>query len=182
MSKLFKRTTFYALAIALFAAVGIGSTFNPFSSEAGKVAALQVEGVETQPFVKGSLTSIVTARSGRPFLVVFWSTYCGVCMAEMDVWRALLEERDDFEVVMVSTNDIEMADRLNAILNEKGLMGVESWAFADPIPARVRASVDKAWRGTLPYIRVYDRDGSVTASTGSMHKEDVEAWLDSQAG
>ena len=178
------RKTFYVLAIIFAATVGIGiQALGPGAPQIAEASTQKkIAGAETRPFVKGSLASIVEGRNGRPFLMVFWSTYCSVCLAEMDVWRELLDERDDFELVMVATNKIETAEGLETVLSEKGLAGVEAWAFADPIPARVRADVDKAWRGALPYIHLYGRDGRVKVVTGRMHKKDVEAWLDAQMG
>lgn len=176
------RKTFYAVVIFL-AIAGLGFQVLGPNTEQVAEARVQknVEGMKTQPFVKGSLASIVTGRKGQPFLVVFWSTYCVSCLAEMDVWQELLKERDDFEIVMVATNQIKIADQLETILSEKGLSEVETWAFADPIPARLRSDVDKAWRGALPYIRRYDRDGQMKATTGRIHKKEVETWLDAQA-
>lgn len=188
-----KRKTFYTLVLVLLAAV-IGFSFYDASrpNAATPVPApepvpvpvsvqLGAESNVIQPFVKGSLASIVEARSGRPFLVVFWSAYCVSCLAEMPMWRELLDERSDFELVMVSTDKIDLADKLDGILFEYGLDELEAWAFADPIPARVRADVNKVWRGTLPYIHLYGRDGSVKPVTGRIHKDEVESWLDAQA-
>lgn len=177
------RISFYALVmIAVLTGVGVLALTPGQRLNAKPVTEDSTQGMEIRPFVKGSLASIVDSRGGRPFLTVFWSTYCASCLAEMDVWRELLQEREDFDIVMIATNKIDDADRLEGVLRERGLAGVEAWAFADPIPARLRADVDRSWRGALPYIRLYGRGGNFTARTGGLHKHEVEIWLDAQSG
>lgn len=136
----------------------------------------------TAPFVKGSLEEITRERAGKPFLLVFWSMYCAPCVEEMDTWKALRETRPDFDLVMVSTDPIEKADKLAYVLDLKGLTGVENWAFADAMTARVRFSVDPQWRGELPRIHFVDAQGRHTPVIGKVGEQRVIDWLDAQPG
>ena len=44
------------------------------------------------PFKKESLAGIVESRNGKPFVLAFWSVYCGICVREMEVWREIRDQ------------------------------------------------------------------------------------------
>ncbi|HEY9164282.1 MAG TPA: hypothetical protein VIN57_06695 [Magnetovibrio sp.] len=151
-------------------------------SGAGAVYAIAPQATETkvQPFVKGSLAEITKARAGKPYLLVFWSMYCAPCVEEMQTWKSLRETRDDFDIVMVSTDPMEKAEKLTYMLGLKGLSGVESWAFADRMTARIRYDVDPKWRGELPRIHFVGANGQHTPVIGKVGESRVITWLDAQ--
>lgn len=158
-----RRWIFYGLAVLLL----IG-----FAAQSPKA---EVE-LTVNPFGTDSLAGIVDRHRGEPFILAFWSTQCGICIAEMAVWRELRDAQPDFRVVLVSTDRDEDAERAKMVLRRQGMTVFENWRFDDPIPARVRASVDAKWRGELPRLHLYDAGGRLTVHRGMLSKEDALAW------
>ena len=135
-----------------------------------------------KPFQKESLAGIVESRDGKPFVLAFWSVYCGICVREMEVWREIRDQYPDFDLVLVTTDPIENEQRINQVLEREDMKGFEIWAFADPIPARLRSVVDSKWRGELPRVHLYDPDGTANVHMGMTGKKVVLDWLASHEG
>lgn len=136
--------------------------------------------VTIKPFTRESIAEITAHRTGKPYVLAFWSYNCGICVREMEVWRQIKQDYPEFELVMVTTDPIENESRINQVLEQEGMRGFESWAFADPIPARIRSAVDPKWRGELPRIHFYDASGDMTVHMGMAGKQDVLAWYEKQ--
>ncbi len=134
------------------------------------------------PFKKESLAGIVESRNGKPFVLAFWSVYCGICVREMEVWREIRDQYPDFDLVLVTTDPIENEQRINQVLEREDMKGFEIWAFADPIPARLRSVVDSKWRGELPRVHFYGPDGIANVHMGMTGKKVVIDWLASHEG
>lgn len=132
------------------------------------------------PFLKESLAQIVQGRAGKPFVLAFWSFNCGICVREMEVWRRVSDDYPDFDLVLVTTDPIDSEARINQVLKQEGMEKFESWAFADPISARLRSVVDLKWRGELPRIHFYDSDGILKVHMGMAKQEEVASWLEFQ--
>lgn len=135
-----------------------------------------------KPFKKESLAGIVESRNGKPFVLAFWSVYCGICVKEMEVWRQIRDQYSGFDLVLVTTDPIENEQRINQVLEREDMKGFEIWAFADPIPARLRSVVDSKWRGELPRIHFYGPDGTADVHMGATSKKVVLDWLLTQEG
>jgi len=135
-----------------------------------------------KPFKKDSLDKIVKNRNGKPFVLAFWSVYCAICIQEMEIWREVRDQRPDFDLVLVTTDPIKEEQRINQVLQREDMHGFELWAFADPIPARLRNVVDSKWRGELPRIHFYNDNGVADVRMGKVGKNDVLDWLGNQDG
>ncbi|MCP4490287.1 MAG: hypothetical protein GY820_23650 [Gammaproteobacteria bacterium] len=132
------------------------------------------------PFIKNSLAEIVAGRVGRPYVLAFWSYNCGICVREMEVWRQVKREHPKFDLVMVATDLIENESRISQVIEQEDMHVFENWAFADPIPARIRSAIDPKWRGELPRIHYYDADGAMTVHMGMAEMQDILTWYTEQ--
>lgn len=137
---------------------------------------------ETRPFVKGSWQILVQAHAGRPLVVHFWSLTCAPCLAELPHWQDLRRRHPGMDLVMVATDPIEDAPRLERILARAGLAGVKSWAFADGFAERLRFEIDRTWQGELPMTRLIGRNGDAETVTGAMTASALADWLSRQSG
>jgi cytochrome oxidase Cu insertion factor (SCO1/SenC/PrrC family) len=177
-----KYLLFLGLASVLFLVAGlqlfgVSGNRGPDTAVAPQDVPQIVEAAVVQPFVKGSIAAIEASRQGRPFVLAFWSTTCIHCILEMTTWRKLRADHREFDLVMVSTDPIAETERIQEMLIEEGLADVESWAFDDSLTARLRSDVDKRWRGELPRIHFYDRQGRRTVRIGAVPESDVRTWF-----
>ena len=142
----------------------------------------QVEARHTSlhPFIQGSYNNVRIELSDKPFLMVLWSIDCPPCHKELNMLGKLTKERPELNLVLISTDDISLADDIAETLKKHGLGGTESWAFADPNVARLRYEIDPRWYGTLPRSYFFDSNHQRSATTGTLEKEQVEAWLKEQ--
>lgn len=132
---------------------------------------------DIKPFVRGSMAEISAARQGKPYILAFWSLTCTHCREELGQLGSLLKQHPGLSVVLVSTDTPEEGAEIAATLAEYQLGGAESWVFADSFSERLRASVDKKWRGELPRTYLYDRAHQASAHSGKLRPEQLAAWL-----
>jgi thiol-disulfide isomerase/thioredoxin len=132
----------------------------------------------TRPFAKGSWQELRAAHSGRPTIVHLWSLTCAPCLAELPQWSDRVGKGAD--LVMVATDPVEQAPRLEAMLGRAGLAQLESWAFADPFAESLRFEIDRRWRGELPRTLLIGADGRVEALSGTVAQDVLTDWLKRQ--
>lgn len=137
---------------------------------------------ETRPFLPGSWQALVQSAAGRPLVVHFWSLTCAPCLAEMPRLAEMRAAHPEMRMVMVSTDPIDQAPRLQATLARFGLGEAESWAFADDFALRLRFEVDRRWRGELPLTRLVGANGQTEGLTGTLEPDVLAAWLARQGG
>lgn len=137
---------------------------------------------ETRPFVKGSWPPLLQAHAGRPLVVHFWSLTCAPCLAELPQWRELRRRHPEMDLVMIATDPIEDAPRLERTLARAGLAGVEGWAFADGFAERLRFEIDRTWQGELPMTRLIGRGGDAETVIGPLPPSVLAQWLGRQSG
>lgn len=130
-----------------------------------------------RPFVAGSLAQILAQREGRPFILAFWSMTCVHCPAELKALAALQRRHRGLEVVLVATDSPAEGARAARLAREFGLAKSEQWIFADPVPERLRAEVERRWRGELPRTHFYDRTHAYEARTGLVDDAFIAGWL-----
>lgn len=132
---------------------------------------------EIRPFVRGSYQQIVTARQGRPFVVSFWSLTCHYCMAEMAMFKKLLKQHPELDLVLIATDTPEDQPSVSAALAKFSLGKADAWVFADSYAERLRFEVDKAWQGELPRTYLFGAKGDVKAVSGNLEREEMERWV-----
>ena len=131
---------------------------------------------EIKPFVRGSVQQIAAARQGKPFILAFWSLTCTHCREELGLLGGLLKQHPALSVVVVSTDTPEAASAIAATLAEYRLERAEAWVFADSFSERLRADVDRKWRGELPRTYLYDRAHQATAVSGKLNSQQLDIW------
>lgn len=130
-----------------------------------------------KPFDRGSYKEIVSARSGKPFILVFWSLTCPYCRDDLALLGNLLKKYPGMDLVVVSTDSPGEAASIAEVLQEHSLDGCETWVFADPFSERLRAEVDRTWYGELPRFHLSGRDGKARVVVGRIDPSDLEAWV-----
>lgn len=141
------------------------------------LSATSAQPAEVKAFVRGSVQEIAGARQGKPFILAFWSLTCTHCREELGLLGGLLKQHPALAVVVVSTDTPEDAPAIAATLAEYRLERAEAWVFADSFSERLRADVDKKWRGELPRTYLYDRAHQASAISGKLDPQQIARWL-----
>ncbi len=136
------------------------------------------EPLDPRPFMPGSLSEILSARQGRPFLLILWSVDCPPCRKELDLLAKTHRAYPKLDLVLIATDDIASAKEAEAILKEHGLGDVESWMFADSNAQRLRYEIDPRWYGELPRGYFYDAAHNRLGLSGALRPEHLQAWLE----
>ena len=132
---------------------------------------------EAKPFVRGSHQQIVSSRSGKPFVITFWSLACTNCRDDLAMFGKLVKKYRDFELIIVSTDSPEQDQEIVQTLQRYRLGRAESWVFADSFAERLRFEVDAQWYGELPRTYFYDAQGHVSAVSGTLDHAQTERWV-----
>lgn len=130
-----------------------------------------------RPFTAGSLAEVAQARTGKPFLLLLWSLDCASCIKEMDGLADTLAQHPELNLVIVATDDIADADRVDALLQKHRLGAVESWMFADANAQKLRHAIDPTWLGELPRSYFYDANHQRKGQSGMVKPEQILTWL-----
>jgi len=140
--------------------------------------AASASAAEPVPFTVDSLAKIRAQYAGRPFILNLWSVNeCSYCIAELTLLGKLAKTQKRLPLVLVATDSPQFAPPMQKTLNPLGLAGVDSWVFDDPIPERLRASIDPSWYGELPRTYLYDDRHQRETVVGVLSEQRLRAWL-----
>jgi thiol-disulfide isomerase/thioredoxin len=131
---------------------------------------------DIRPFTVGSMAAITGERSGRPFILSFWSATCAHCPAELKAIGALRKRYPKLEVVLVATDSPAESALLSEIAKGYGLGDVAQWVFADPQAERLRFEIDRNWYGELPKTYFFDRQHQVESVSGVVPQDRLANW------
>lgn len=137
---------------------------------------------DLRPFERGSRAAIEQAHAGKPFVLAFWSVDCAYCPEEIRHLGALVRQRPDIKLALVSVDGTEFradADKKLADMLPEG-QG-ERWIFAGNDPDRLYFSVDRKWHGELPRTYFYDGKGGVQGKSGQVSSAWLAEWARSIA-
>lgn len=137
---------------------------------------------DLRPFERGSRAAIEQAHAGKPFVLAFWSVDCAYCPEEIKHLGALVRQRPDIKLVLVSVDGADFradADKKLADMLPEG-QG-ERWIFAGNDPDRLYFSVDRKWHGELPRTYFYDGKGGVQGKSGQVNSVWLVEWARSIA-
>lgn len=162
----------FALLLAisfLFSACG-GSetteTVEETTASVAEVAALLAPTEEGIPYPIyesfAEMEDLLQQTDDRTYVINFWATWCGPCVAEMSYFEKLGEEADEsVQIVMVSLD-------FKKDIRTKLLKFVEDRALDLPVVALADGDynawidlVDPEWEGAIPYTLVYRGDKRV---------------------
>lgn len=130
-------------------------------------------------FSAESLDSIVAQRDGKPFILVMWSIDCQPCMQELELLSDMRGEQPKLDVVLVSTDGLELAAEVESVLTQFTMQREENWLFSHGNSPRLRYQVDQDWFGELPRAYFYlDRETRL-AHSGALTRQQLRQWLNS---
>ncbi len=132
---------------------------------------------DVQAFRSGSLQQILTAHHGKPFILSYWSLSCTHCATEMTTFAQLQQRYPHLPIILVSTDSPEDIPELLQIVAQQGLTNTEQWVFADSSVEKLRYAIDRHWYGELPRTYLYAANHQVTAISGAIPIEKLEAWI-----
>ena len=130
-----------------------------------------------KPFVSDSLQQIISSRQGAPFILVLWSIDCPPCLQELARLQQLRTQFHATSLVLVSTDEMQLANEVTQLLSDFELDQMDSWIFAEPMPERLRYAIDPAWYGELPRAYFYRSGGQRIAHSGSLSSAVLQQWL-----
>tara|TARA_B100000686_G_scaffold355223_1_gene471292 strand:+ start:6843 stop:7337 length:495 start_codon:yes stop_codon:yes gene_type:complete len=129
-------------------------------------------------FTAGSMNKILSAREGRPFILVFWNLDCQYCPTELKMLNKLKQQyRKELDVVLVSTDTLDDVPQLASRVKSYGIRKIEQWVFASSMPEQLRFEIDKRWYGEVPRTHFYNPAHERIVKTGLVEKKFVEQWL-----
>jgi len=111
------------------------------------------------------LDEIIANNEGRVVLVDFWATYCGPCkkMFPHTVELARQHGAEGLSVVTVSCDSAKAEPQVLAFLKPFSPEGI-SLQHVRVNDDRTFLDEFKVENGTLPYLRIYGRDGQIVRS------------------
>ena len=130
-----------------------------------------------RPFTLGSLAQVLDARTGKPFILVFWSLDCQYCPTELKMLGELKRSHPALDIVLIATDSVSDIPQLISRAESYGVNKVEQWVFAEDMPERLRFEIDRRWYGEVPRTYFYDQKHQREARTGLVNKKFFEDWL-----
>ncbi len=132
---------------------------------------------EIKIFKADSLSAIEEKYQGLPFILAVWSIECPPCRDELALLGKLKEDGQQFNLILVSTDNISQHPLLSEILSEYQLQHQDNWAFGKQSPERLRYSLDPNWFGEMPRCYFYDASHQRIGISGKLQSEQVLEWL-----
>lgn len=128
-------------------------------------------------FTADSYTQIEKVRTGKPFILAFWSVSCSHCPSELRALAQFQHRYPQLEIVLVATDTPQDAADASRLAAGYGLAGSEQWIFADEVPERLRFAIDRRWHGELPRTYFFDGRNAPAGVSGVIPPEKLEAWI-----
>lgn len=133
-------------------------------------------------FVSGTMQKIRAQYHGKPYVMVIWSMDCAYCFEELGELGSMLKRQPALPLVLLSADDISLADEAGELLARAGLASVPGYMFADSFVERLRYEIDPLWHGELPRNYLVSANGERMAITGPLKPDRLDRWLSRQAG
>ncbi len=131
---------------------------------------------ELKPLEQGGFEKIKAERQGKPFILTLWGIHCPYCMEGLRHLSALKKNLPKTDLVVISTDTLEVKKSIASMLADAGLDQHDSWVFGEAAPERLRYEIDRKWRGELPRTYLFDADHRVRAVSGTLAKRDLDDW------
>jgi thiol-disulfide isomerase/thioredoxin len=114
---------------------------------------------------EGNYRKLLAAHKGKVLLVDFWATWCSPCLEELPL-LADMQKRlgpKGFQLVTISCDEPEAEEQAAATLEKFQVSGTAYLKEAAD-DGKFIDLVDPKWRGALPALFLYDRQGKLTGS------------------
>lgn len=133
---------------------------------------------ELRAFTSQSLAAIQAKYAGRPFILSLWSAIdCAHCITELKLFGKLAKSHPRLPLVLVATDGMEHAASAQQIQKNHGLARVDGWMFDDPIPERLRQTIDPGWYGDIPRTYLYNARHERETIIGVIREDRLKRWL-----
>lgn len=100
----------------------------------------------------------LSTQSDTVFVVNFWATWCGPCVAELPHFEKLQEQNKDqkFKLLLVSLdNKNVVATKVTPFIQKKNLTA-EVVVLAEKDPNKWVDKVDESWTGSIPATLIFN--------------------------
>ncbi|HIL91907.1 MAG TPA: redoxin domain-containing protein [Cycloclasticus sp.] len=123
-----------------------------------------------------SLEQVSQRYQHQPYLLVFWSLECPTCYKEFEALSAWKQKHPNANLIIVSTDSLNLASDVNAVLTEYQLEQSDTWIFSDQPTAMVRNSIDPKWFGELPRSYFFDAEHQAHSHSGALTTLQLKKW------
>ncbi len=131
---------------------------------------------EFKPFQTDSLKEIQERYQGQPFLLTLWSVECSPCLRELDMLSRWVKKHPGQNIVLISTDDISIAEEAWQLIRKYKLAKLDSWIFSDQFSERLRFNIDPNWHGELPRSYFYSSNHERRGHSGPLSEKMVKTW------
>ena len=110
--------------------------------------------------------TIMDSSKGKVTLVNFWATWCPPCVKEFpELVKLYKNYKDkDFNLIFVSLDEnSDVSSKLIPFLKKQGV-DFTSYHADFKKPEELIDFVDKSWQGEIPYTKIYDKEGKLSAT------------------
>ena len=130
----------------------------------------------------GDFNTLVAARRGKAFLLVFWSLAGDVSQADLGLLAELRAAHPAMPLVLVCVDGVALQGPAGKALIARGIEHESIWIFVNRNNATLRAEVDPAWDGGVPRSYLYGADGARETLAGALDRARIESWLATLGG
>lgn len=131
-----------------------------------------------QPLSATDVPALLQPPTHGERIIALWSLDCAYCEPNLEALAALQRAHPrDIELVVVSTDNIEQRDAVEARLREMKLSGYPARAYTEASPERINFLLDPNWGGETPRVLVIHADGSRLGFSGALTPAQLQKLL-----
>lgn len=131
--------------------------------------------VSLKAFEIGSFEQIVTNKIKQDHLVILWSFDCPPCITELKKVSELHQQFPNYQLTLINTDALNEQPRVERLLREYKLVGLDNWSFGDNDEERLRFDIDPRWYGDLPRSYFFPLKGKVKRLQGALTSDELRA-------
>lgn len=107
----------------------------------------------------GQLAPRLSTQSDTVYVVNFWATWCGPCVAELPYFEKLQEQNKDqkFKLLLVSLDNKNTVESKVVPFIQKKNLTAEVVVLAEKDPNKWVDKVDESWTGSIPATLIFSK-------------------------